>query len=249
MRRSPIESKRPQTRFKSKLPKKQKPIIKNPKTRPVSKPKKRALKRWDAIIEHVGVTHNLVGAEIGVDTGKTCKVLFERIPGLFLYLVDRWIETPEGDSYFRGAKKLCHEPQSYFDKAYVRVKDIAKPYDHKILKMDSVEAAKFVEDGVLDFCFIDGDHSYEGTRNDIEAWLPKVRTNGWLCGHDYDNQNTIGDVKTAVDEAFGDDIELSYNTTWFHKVTEKDHIKLDVKKIDEALNDPEESLLTMVPKG
>lgn len=190
----------------------------------IQKPvKKKTLKRWDAIIKYVG-TKDIVGAEIGVDTGKTCKVLFERMPDVFLFLVDRWIETPEGDSYFQGAKKLCHEPQSYFNNAYEQVKKIAKPYRHKIIREDSVEASKHVQDGSLDFCFIDGDHSYIGTKRDIEAWLPKVRVGGWICGHDYDNQNTIGDVKGAVDERFGKDIELSYNTTWFHKVTSEDLI-------------------------
>ena len=185
---------------------------------PTNTSKRKTPKRWDAIIEHVGKRSDLVGAEIGVDTGKTCKALFEQLPGLFLFLVDRWIETPAGDSYFQGARKLCHEPQSYFDKAFAKVKQIVKPYRYKILKEDSVSAAEHVQGGTLDFCFIDGDHSYEGTKRDIEAWLPKVKDGGWLCGHDYDNQNTIGDVKKAIDEAFGNEIELSYNTTWFYRV-------------------------------
>ena len=214
-RRSPIQSKNDsQRKFKKdvRVPKIKKEIIKPQKRQSAKK------KRWNAIIEHVGNHTGLVGAEIGVDTGKCCKYLFENLPGLYLYLVDRWIETPEGDSYFQGAKKLCHEPQSYFDRAYKKVQDIVYGYSHKMLKMDSVQAADYVEDQSLDFCFIDGDHSYIGTKRDIEAWLPKVKIGGWICGHDYDNQNTIGDVKTAVDEAFRDDIELSYNTTWFHKV-------------------------------
>lgn len=195
-----------------------------------SSKKKSSQKRWDAIIKHVGIRQCLVGAEIGVDTGKTAHVLFEKLPGLFLYLVDRWIETPEGDSYFKGAKKLCHEKQEYFDKAYEKVKKIASRFDHKILKMDSVKAAESVKNKSLDFVFIDGDHSYEGTSRDIESWLPKVKIGGFICGHDYDNQNTIGDVKTAVDERFKNEIILDWNTTWFHKVTEEDHKKKGGKK-------------------
>jgi len=207
MRKQPIQTAPIRKKKRQPVKQEQKPVNRN-----------RTLKRWDAIIEKVGKQPGLIGAEIGVDTGKTCKVLFERIPGIFLFLVDRWIETPEGDSYYQGARKLCHEPQEYFNKAYNKVVKIAENHNHKILKMDSVEAAEFIEDQSIDFCFIDGDHSYIGTKRDIEAWLPKVKVGGWICGHDYDNKNTIGDVKTAVDEAFGDDIELSYNTTWFHKV-------------------------------
>lgn len=33
--------------------------------------------------------------------------------------------------------------------------------------------------------FIDGDHSYEGCKADIEAWMPNVRDGGILAIHDY----------------------------------------------------------------
>lgn len=33
--------------------------------------------------------------------------------------------------------------------------------------------------------FIDGDHSDEGIRKDVEAWLPLLKDGGLICGHDY----------------------------------------------------------------
>jgi len=44
--------------------------------------------------------------------------------------------------------------------------------------------------------FIDADHTYEGCKRDIEAWLPKCEH--IMCGHDYN----WPDVKKAVDEKF-----------------------------------------------
>lgn len=63
------------------------------------------------------------------------------------------------------------------------------------LRMNSVDAAKLFDDDSIHFVFIDGDHTEEAVTNDINAWLPKLRTNGMLAGHDYDHES----VKKAVD--------------------------------------------------
>ncbi len=50
--------------------------------------------------------------------------------------------------------------------------------------MESRNAARIFKDGSCDLVFIDGDHSYEAAKRDIEMWLPKVKPGGILCGHD-----------------------------------------------------------------
>ena len=59
------------------------------------------------------------------------------------------------------------------------------------------------------FIYIDGDHRYEGVKIDIEAWYPKVRKGGLICGHDYTGEIIPAkydvmsfNVKKAVDEFF-----------------------------------------------
>lgn len=47
--------------------------------------------------------------------------------------------------------------------------------------------------------YIDGDHSYEAVRADIEAWRPLLKPGGILAGHDISKAS----VRQAVDEAFG----------------------------------------------
>lgn len=44
---------------------------------------------------------------------------------------------------------------------------------HKILKKSS-----------FDFLFIDGDHSYDGITQDINNYIPLLKTHGIICGHD-----------------------------------------------------------------
>ncbi len=68
--------------------------------------------------------------------------------------------------------------------------------------MDSTKAAAALCPGAsFPFVFIDADHAYESARDDIAAWLPRVRPGGVLAGHDY-CADWPGVIR-AVDEAFG----------------------------------------------
>ena len=46
--------------------------------------------------------------------------------------------------------------------------------------------SKFFLDHSLDMVFIDGAHDYESVMTDILSWLPKIKKNGLICGHDYE---------------------------------------------------------------
>lgn len=37
----------------------------------------------------------------------------------------------------------------------------------------------------IDLLFLDGDHSYEGCRTDVEGWLPHLKSGGLIIMHDY----------------------------------------------------------------
>lgn len=54
----------------------------------------------------------------------------------------------------------------------------------RTLCMTSEDAATIFTVHSLDMVFIDGDHSFEQTTNDIARWESKVRSQGILCGHD-----------------------------------------------------------------
>lgn len=57
--------------------------------------------------------------------------------------------------------------------------------DYYILRqMTSDEAVKLYEDGSIDFLMIDGDHSYEGVKKDLQNYLPKIRSGGLIAGDD-----------------------------------------------------------------
>lgn len=68
-------------------------------------------------------------------------------------------------------------------------------------KMTSIQAAAEIPYGSLDFVFLDADHTYESVREDIKAWLPRIKPGGWIGGHDYKLEPG---VTKAIDEAFKD---------------------------------------------
>jgi hypothetical protein len=55
-------------------------------------------------------------------------------------------------------------------------------------------------DLLVPFCFVDGDHSYEGTMNDLLFCHKNLSPGGYLVVHDYPRASTI---KKAVDEFAG----------------------------------------------
>ena len=51
----------------------------------------------------------------------------------------------------------------------------------------------------VDLVFIDGDHTYDHVKADLQSWMPHIRDGGILCGHDYGWDKWDG-VKQAFDE-------------------------------------------------
>jgi len=80
----------------------------------------------------------------------------------------------------------------------------------------SINVSSIYPNNYFDLVFIDADHSYKSCIEDIRAWWPKVKIEGYIGGHDYDHPDQ-GSVKQAVDEFFGNDyvVELAQNRTWF----------------------------------
>jgi hypothetical protein len=68
-----------------------------------------------------------------------------------------------------------------------------------LIVSDSVSAASFFGDRTLSWVHIDAAHDREHLTADIGAWLPKVRSGGWLSGDDYD-QEKWPEVVATVDE-------------------------------------------------
>lgn len=65
---------------------------------------------------------------------------------------------------------------------------------------NSQEIAKVWDMGKISILFIDGDHSYEGCRADIDSWYPHLKEDAVIFFHDCDE--TSPGVVQAVAEAY-----------------------------------------------
>lgn len=99
----------------------------------------------------------LTGLEIGVSYGYNAEVMLKCLNLKILFLID---PIP-----------LCQDRIKKFPNA------IYSPFR-------SEDIYRHIPDN-LDFIYIDGDHSYEGVKKDIELYWPKVRKGGVFGGHDF----------------------------------------------------------------
>ena len=122
---------------------------------------------------------NNKGVELGTFKGEYSKNIVSRWPGK-LYMVDVWrpLSIDEYDdmsnhqNHIQAYSDAMSEVVGYEDRAFM-------------LRMKGVYAVELFEDNSLDFVYIDANHTYEGVKEDIKYWYPKVKPGGLLLGHDY----------------------------------------------------------------
>jgi hypothetical protein len=69
------------------------------------------------------------------------------------------------------------------------------------MEMRSVEAARCFPDESFDFVMIDGGHDYKSVRDDVRAWLPKVKQGGVLGGDDADWEGVLIGVYESIPQS------------------------------------------------
>jgi len=134
-------------------------------------------------------------AEIGVAEGRfSLEMLSWPVNFPRVYMIDRWKQEV-------GEKGAGGYPQAWHDENLTATRLKVESYGERAIFMrgDSVEMADLVSDGSLLFVYIDCDHSYEGVRDDIEAWYPKLMPQGIMAFHDYESPDYPG-VRKAVEE-------------------------------------------------
>jgi hypothetical protein len=175
------------------------------------------MNRSNAILRRFEPNQKIVGAEIGVYKGSLSKMLLQKNENLFLYMIDRWKAYSLKEIKANKGSSMSLRDQSVFNAAYSRAKIINKIYPHrsKIIKKNSVKAARKIKNQSLDFAFQDADHSEEVLKKDIKIWLPKIKPGGYICGHDYHRESVKAAVKYYFDEMM---IEEDVDNTWFVRV-------------------------------
>jgi predicted O-methyltransferase YrrM len=160
------------------------------------------------MITHIGGLNNKVMVEIGCFTGVSTETFLQLNPKK-LYAVDIW---DLNESY----SDLIEDGRSNFHLIEQSFRTMAKNYDNiEIIKNFSKHASFGFRNKSLDFVYIDGDHNYNAVVEDIEHWQPKIKSGGYIAGHDI----IIYDVLYAVQKTLNTpNMVLFSDTSWLIKV-------------------------------
>ena len=119
---------------------------------------------------------------------------------------EEWADRPLWD---------YEQTQKYWESKYERVLQLSGRFKQiRIMRMTSVEAAKRLPDNHFDLVYLDGVHDFPNGINDIWSWLPKIKDDGIISGHDYYSR-FIGYIR-AVDFVFGEDHVLPEHSLSWH---------------------------------
>jgi len=127
------------------------------------------------------------GVEVGCAFGGYSQKIMAAWKGKKLYMVDPWGKQ-EKDVYRENTNDTADFEAWYRDCLGFSERDPRVI----LIRALSVEGAKLVEDDSLDFCYIDGNHSYRHVLEDLDAWFPKVRIGGIIGGHDFQTKTDEG---------------------------------------------------------
>jgi len=139
-------------------------------------------------------------AEIGVAEGTFSREIIEKSSPKCLHLIDPWKEFD--DAY---ADDVNNKKQAEMDERAAAVRQL---FDAEITqgqveihRCTSEEALDRIDDGALDWVYIDGNHTYEAVLEDLSGYWDKVGGDGFILGHDYTNHAAYRAMGFGVVEA------------------------------------------------
>lgn len=148
--------------------------------------------------------------EVGSFGGVSTEVFASRAGEV--YAVDEWTNC-------YGDTSNIQKAQARFDLLLYRTNNVKK------LRSNSVLAADMFNDGSLDLVYIDAAHDFDSVCGDIRVWLPKIKPDGVICGHDYFEHNEdpgADGTRPAIDKMLGKYCIKHYcDTSWAVELCER----------------------------
>ena len=125
-------------------------------------------------------------AEIGAGFGTHAKEVMENTQVSKYYIIDP--VAPYNDDFSLGIQRSQGTTDNNFDEFYDLVNDGLSDFSDKytwIRKTSADVTVSDLKDNALDAIFIDGDHSYDAVKQDLEFSWAKVKSGGAILGDDY----------------------------------------------------------------
>lgn len=146
--------------------------------------------------------------ECGAWLGKSSSYLCDQAKNrLNVFIVDTWLGSQDE---LDTNQKLAQATDIYA----IFLENMGNRF-FKPIRKPSIEAVTHFENTSCDVVFIDMDHSYESVKQDIEIWYPKVKSGGYIAGHDY-TSDWLGVIK-AVNERFPKQDIIKMDTCWIYR--------------------------------
>lgn len=151
-----------------------------------------------------------VVAELGVETGSYAKKIFEVTRPKEFHLVDVWDSIidpwPSREKQAENYKQILRNFENDINKGRIIVH-----------KGDDISYLQSLPDKYLDWVYIDSSHAYEHTLKELMMSDRKLKSNGFICGHDFvDNEfgrrSGFGVIKAVYQFINTSDWQLIYLT-------------------------------------
>lgn len=136
--------------------------------------------------------------EIGAYSGQSAEIFAQEFPQGKIYCIDPWLKGY--DPLDIAASSNMMEVEKEFDKRALNYSNIIK-----------IKGFSLAHNIPCDGVYIDGIHTYEGVKNDINHW--KNFAKKFISGHDYYDEKTWEGVFKAVNE-YGIPDKIFGDSSW-----------------------------------
>jgi hypothetical protein len=160
---------------------------------------------------------NGVVAELGVDTGDFSQEILNITNPSKLHLIDAW-----GSTRYNSEKK---------DFVFNR---FSQEIENGLIEINvglTTDVVNIFTDKFFDWIYIDSDHGYNVTIEELYKWESKIKDGGIISGHDYNEGNWKKNLKYGVIESV---YEFCNEKNWeiIYITTERtDNASFAIKKI------------------
>lgn len=149
--------------------------------------------------------------EVGSYQGESMEIFAKTGKLDTIVCVDPWKSGYDNKDV--ASKSDMRKVETAFDQRVSSVKDFADVVKFKGTLDTFIQSDLFKKfDGQFDFTYIDGCHTYEGCKHDIELCKQFIRPKIAFAGHDH--VDGWAGVKKAVDEMFGKPDIVLADSSW-----------------------------------
>jgi GR25 family glycosyltransferase involved in LPS biosynthesis/predicted O-methyltransferase YrrM len=166
--------------------------------------------------------------EIGCYMGESAEIFLESGNVDKIYCVDPW------ENNYDSSDESSHKaPMEFVEKSF---DDRVSRFGDKVvkLKMTAERAFELIADESVDLVYLDGEHTYEANERYLNLYNPKLKHDGYMCGHDwgFGEPGGTGHSQTEAIRRFfkSEPMDIFQDNSWVYKKKAEDNNELPFNK-------------------